>query len=458
MEQNQQITYFSTFSGVGGFEIGIQKAIPNAKCVGMSEIDKQAISILKHKFKGVKNYGDITKIKTEQLPNFDMLCGGFPCQAFSIAGKRMGFEDTRGTLFFELARIAKSKRPKILFLENVAGLLSHEEGRTITTILKTLDELGYDAEWQVLNSKHFGVPQNRERIIIVGHLRGQPRLQVFPIPRATGWNTGKSKGKGLKQITEGASQWDRVYDAEGVASTLTRNGSEKGLYKIKEALEISKKRWGDHYKTEEDISNTLMAVGKVDVAKVITPTQLGNSKQFGNARKKDEDGAFTLRATQPNGVIVHSLQTRNPDRPSLKKNPKAGGSGHISKVGEAYCLDTGSTQAIEVRKPVVFDRGKVRETEQSTCIDANYYKGADQHGARTHVQEGVSIRRLTPIECERLQGFPDNWTQHGINEKGEKIEISDNQRYKMMGNAVTTKVIQAVASRIKLALLLQNET
>ena len=193
--ENQQIRYFSTFTGVGGFEIGIQEAIPGAICVGMSEIDTHASNVLRYKFKGVKNYGDITKIKPEELPDFDILCGGFPCQSFSIAGKRMGFKDTRGTLFYELARIAKCKQPEILFFENVKGLLSHEEGRTITTILKTLDELGYDAEWQVLNSKHFGVPQNRERIIIVGHLRGKPRLQVFPIPKATGINTGKSKGK-----------------------------------------------------------------------------------------------------------------------------------------------------------------------------------------------------------------------------------------------------------------------
>ena len=152
-------------------------------------------------------------------------------------------------------------------------------------------------------------------------------------------------------------------------------------------------------------------------------------------------------------------QTRSADRPSLKKNPKAGGSGHISKENEAYCLDTGSTQAIEV--PVVFDRGKIRETKQSLCIDANYGKGADQHGGRTHVQstkeQKTRIRRLTPTECERLQGFPDDWTKHGTDDEGKEVLISDNQRYKMMGNAVTTNVIIAVAHKIKLALMLQEE-
>ena len=456
----EEITYFSTFSGVGGFEIGIQKAIPGAKCVGVCEIDKHSNKVLKKRFPEVKNYGDIKKINEEKLPSFNILCGGFPCQSFSIAGKRLGFKDTRGTLFYDLARIAKCKKPEILFFENVKGLLSHEEGRTITAILTTMDELGYDAEWQLLNSKDFGVPQNRERIIIIGHLRGVCTRKVFPIMRTNAYDTGKGeRQKRLEEVTEGASQWDRVYDSEGVASKLTCAGSDNGLYQVKESLEEDKKRWGDHYKTGEDISPTLMAVGKTDVTNIVIPTQIGQIDKFGNSKKEAGKEAFTLRASEPNGIIVHSLQTRSADRPSLKKNPKAGGSGHISKDNEAYCLDTGSTQAIEV--PVVFDKGKIRETEQSLCIDANYAKGADAHGGRTHVQstkqETTRIRRLTPIECERLQGFPDDWTKYGTDEEGKEILIIDNQRYKMMGNAVTTNVIRAVAEKILLALQPQEE-
>ena len=341
MERDKPIRFFSTFTGVGGFEIGIQRAIPNSECVGMSEFNNHSNKVLKRQFKGVKNYGDITKIKEDELPDFDILCGGFPCQAFSIAGKRMGFEDTRGTLFYDLARIAKCKKPKILFFENVKGLLSHEQGRTITAILQTLDELGYDAEWQLLNSKHFGVPQNRERIIIIGHLRSYSGPKVFPIPKAAKLSAKKGEGKKVVHGTKGTSQWDRVYDAKGVASTLTCTGADNGLYKVKEQLEEGKPRWGDHYKTAEDISPTLMANGKTDVT----------------------------------NVIMHSLQTRSADRPSLKKNPKAGGSGHISKENEAYCLDTGSTQAVEIN---------------------------------------TRIRRLTPSECEFLQGFPRDWTKYGL--------------------------------------------
>ena len=242
---------FSTFSGIGGFEIGIERAFNNRpnlrdrsallpedssdtsesplRFVGYSEIDKYAIKVYEKQFGGTnesasnksrgeqprkerqhersdvhtesigkptynngqppRNYGDITKINAEELPDFDCLVGGFPCQAFSIAGKRKGFEDTRGTLFFDLARILRAKQPRLFVFENVKGLLSHDSGRTFKTIIQTIDELGYDCQWQVLNSKNFGVPQNRERVYIVGHLRGTPRPEVFPITGDGGEDT-----------------------------------------------------------------------------------------------------------------------------------------------------------------------------------------------------------------------------------------------------------------------------
>ena len=177
--------------GCGQKENNLETALPlpisepdqrqHPTCIGFSEIDKYSIQIYKRHFPTHPYLGDVTRIVPEELPDFDILCGGFPCQAFSIAGKRGGFEDTRGTLFFEIARIARVKRPKLLFLENVKGLLSHDSGRTFGTILATLSELGYFSEWQVLNSKNFGVPQNRERVFIVGHLRGEPFREVFPL-------------------------------------------------------------------------------------------------------------------------------------------------------------------------------------------------------------------------------------------------------------------------------------
>ena len=217
----ESIRYFSTFTGAGGFEEGFKQAWPEAKCVGMSEIDKHANQLIRYRYPEVKNYGDITKIKPEEIPDFDILCGGFPCQAFSIAGNRMGFEDTRGTLFFELARIIKSKGPKVLLFENVEGLLSHQEGRTFAVILSTLDELGYDAEWQLLYSKHQGKPQNRPRVYIVGYIRGESKGAVFPIGQ-------KTKGfiRMVQKRDERFQQGAMVYSKTGIAPTLTRSAAE----------------------------------------------------------------------------------------------------------------------------------------------------------------------------------------------------------------------------------------
>ena len=171
---------FSLFSGVGGFDLALSNL--GAEIVGACEIDPYARSVYSRHFPGVKVWENATTIDPNELPRFDILCAGFPCQAFSIAGKRRGFEDTRGSLFFEIVRIARQKKPHYLFLENVRGLLSHDKGQTFRTILTTLAEVGYDAEWQIINSKYF-VPQNRERIFIVGHLRGSGRRKIFPLGR-----------------------------------------------------------------------------------------------------------------------------------------------------------------------------------------------------------------------------------------------------------------------------------
>ena len=175
--------FLDLFAGIGGFRLGMEAA--GHECVGFCEIDKFARESYKaiYDMKGEIELHDITTVSDDTVRGIgrvDIICGGFPCQAFSVAGKRQGFEDTRGTLFFEIARFASILRPRLLFLENVKGLLNHDGGDTFETILSALDELGYDAEWQVLNSKNFGVPQNRERVFIIGHLRGASTRGVFP--------------------------------------------------------------------------------------------------------------------------------------------------------------------------------------------------------------------------------------------------------------------------------------
>jgi len=174
--------FIDLFSGIGGFRLGMEMA--GHECVGHCEIDEFADKSYRamHDVKGDEWYGsDIRAIKPGDLPEAECWCGGFPCQSFSVAGKRRGFEDMRGTLIFEVFRLAAERKPEILFLENVAGLLNHDGGRTFGTILCGLWELGYDVQWQVLNSKHFGVPQNRKRVFIIGYLGSGSGRKVLPI-------------------------------------------------------------------------------------------------------------------------------------------------------------------------------------------------------------------------------------------------------------------------------------
>jgi len=166
----EKLKVFSMFTGIGGFEEGLKNSNIEHELIGYSEIDKYAIKIFEKHYKGVKNYGNATNIQGDEIKDFDILVGGFPCQSFSLAGNRKGFHDTRGTLFFDIARILSIKKPKYLVLENVKGLLSHDKGETFSRILTVLSELGYQVEYRVLNSKHYGVPQNRERIFITGYL------------------------------------------------------------------------------------------------------------------------------------------------------------------------------------------------------------------------------------------------------------------------------------------------
>lgn len=159
---------FGLFNGIGGFDLALINQ--GHEIVGACEIDRHARQVYSRHFPGVPIYEDARTIKAEELPDFDILCAGFPCQSFSYAGHRGGFDDTRGSLFFEIIRIAKVKRPQYLLLENVTGVLSNDEGRTFETILKTLDEIGYDVKWSVHNSSNY-TPQERERVFIEGHLR-----------------------------------------------------------------------------------------------------------------------------------------------------------------------------------------------------------------------------------------------------------------------------------------------
>jgi DNA (cytosine-5)-methyltransferase 1 len=340
--------YISLFAGIGGFDLALDRL--GYECVWANDFDKYAGQVYNSRFNRQIDSRDIRLVKTDELPDFDLLVGGFPCQAFSIAGKRLGFEDTRGTLFFEIARIIKDKRPKYFLLENVKGLLNHNRGETFQTILATINELGYESEWQILNSKNHGVPQNRERIFISGYIRGEPRPKIFPI--------GQSNAENIIQINNPIHSNNRVYDSNGISSALN---TMQGGNRQPKIISLSNRR--TEYRIS-DISNTLTS----------------NFRGY-----PDGDGRPAVVTCESNKVAIPTI---NPDRENKRQNGRR-----------------------------LKENGDISFTLTSQ----------DKHG----VYDGMRIRRLTEIECERLQGFPDNWTK----------DISSTQRYKCLGNAVTVNVI-----------------
>jgi len=174
----KKIKFIDLFAGIGGFHLALNKI--NGECVFASEWDKECQKVYEKNF-GLKPHGDITKINEKDIPSHEILCAGFPCQAFSISGKRLGFKDTRGTLFFDVARIVKYHKPKIVLLENVKNFLTHDNGNTINVVKKTLEELNYDVYYKVLNSSNYGVPQKRERIYIVAFQK-KLKIKKFQFP------------------------------------------------------------------------------------------------------------------------------------------------------------------------------------------------------------------------------------------------------------------------------------
>ena len=343
--------FLDLFAGIGGFRLGMESA--GHECIGFCEIDKFARESYKaiHNTEGEIELHDITTVTDEfirGIGSVEIICGGFPCQAFSIAGNRRGFEDTRGTLFFEVARFASILKPKYLFLENVKGLLNHDSGNTFEVIISTLDELGYDVEWQVLNSKDFGVPQNRERVFIIGHLRGECTRRIFPI--------------------------------------------------------------------ERDVSETNCKQQIDFVVPVLTPNRL-EKRQNGRRFKTNGEPMFTLTAQDQHGVLLQDKKIK------IREATTKG-------YAEASVGDSVNIANINSKTK----RGRVGNQIANTLL------ASEQQGV---VGSDYRIRRLTPRECWRLQGFPDS-----AFDKAQAV-TSNSQLYKQAGNSVTVNVIAEIAKHFE---------
>ena len=380
------LTFLDFFSGIGGFRHGLELA--GMKCVGFCEKDKFARKSYEAMYdtKGEWFHDDITTIDPTRLPKADLWCAGSPCQNVSIAGKRAGLYGERSGLFFTFVELIKSQKeedkPEWVLLENVKGLLSSGGGRDYLDYLSILDEAGYDLEWQVFNSKDYGVPQNRERIYTLGHLRRKGRRQVLPLSRESSSH--------LKQLVGGMQSY-RVYDPSGIATTLVGEGgglgAKTGLYLIDQSLTGPKL-------TEE--------------ARCIT------ARYTAGATKRTAMNSGVLEV-QP--ILTQGIKVRNGTKQGYQ----------LAEVGDSVDLSYPSSLTRRAR----VGRGIAHNLSCSCQMGAVVWNG-----------RVVKIRKLTPKECFRLQGFSDD-----LFEKAKAVN-SDAQLYKQAGNGVTVPVVYAIGCAI----------
>lgn len=475
----KQLTFLDLFAGVGGFRLGLERA--GHKCIGFCEIDTKARESYKaiHNTEGEVEMHDITKISDEfvrGIGSVDVIAGGFPCQAFSVAGKRRGFSDTRGTLFFEIARFTSILRPKYLFLENVKGLLNHEKGDTFETILRTLDELGYDLEWQVLNSKNY-VAQNRERVFIIGHSRDQRTRKIFPITKEEKSVDQKQSrikviGTTNKVNSLNKNSRERTYSIEGVSAALTATDYKSPKQIVIGNVNPSAKGMNGQVFDGRTIAPTL-TTNKGEGSKIAIPILSPDKekvRQNGRRIKQNDEEMFTLTAQDRHGIIVEgridgsfrstsSIFSTEGIIPTLTT---MSGGGQEPKILVKEATKKGIAEASAGDSINFAYPGSNKRRGRVGKQSANTVLTSDQQAV---VTEDFQIRKLTPLECWRLQTFPDEAflaAKFGSRSVAKKIlenkldhyncgfeqKMSNSQLYKQAGNSVTVDVIYDIAKRL----------
>ena len=418
----KEIKFIDLFAGIGGIRKGFELACSDAgfatKCVFTSEIKPYAVNVLKQNHPDETIHGDITKVDEKEIPDFDFLLAGFPCQAFSAAGKRLGFLDTRGTLFFDVERILKEKKPFGFVLENVEGLVNHDRenpkdkiGRTLSTILQHLEDLGYEVNWKVLNAKNFAVPQDRKRIYIIGTKKEKPSLDNFP-----------AKHRKLKEILETGLPVSNSRFTQLLLSHFTVDE----LY----GKSIKDKRGGDNNIHSWDI----------EYKGSVSPRQAELLNKMLKERRKKKwaemygidwmDGMPLtieyIRSFFNDPNLEEMLEDLVSKKYVVKEHPK-------KKVGNIRVQDT----SLPIGYNIV--AGKM-SFEVSKVLDPNDIAPTLVAMDMQHlfVVDGNGLRTLSLREGLRLFGYPDDY----------KFDVKIEDGYDLLGNTVVVPVIKAVSSRV----------
>lgn len=447
------MTFLDLFAGIGGFRAGMELA--GHKCIGFCEFDKFAVAsytsmyliteeqrkylatlpfnkrqkeILKEKYKNGEWYAaDIRRVCTADIPGADCWCFGFPCQDISVAGKQKGFQGSRSSLFFRvmylIGQLEEKRKPSFLFIENVRNLLGINGGWDFARLLIELDKNGYDAEWQVLNSKDFGVPQNRERIFIIGHLRGRRTVEVFPVTGTDGKNNIRQVGREKTGKRDNPNQY-RVYDPSGLLPCL---GTMEGGGRV------------PHIPAGICDLNAGEGIRITDTARCL---QARYNKGITNRKGEVSGVVEVLGNTNPRGRgMSGKVYGIDGISPALTTNKGEG-----LKIGvppENISIDLKAFSSTT-------RRGAFKEG-YTGALDSNCYQGIllklenDSIYAVWSEIYGcyIAVRKLTPRECFRLQGFEDQYHERAA------FVNSDSQLYKQAGNSVTVPVIDAIAERLR---------
>lgn len=472
-----RVKFIDWFAGIGGFRRGMELA--GHECVGFCEFDKFATAsyismhlltdeqrkklnelpqkkrqkeILKDEYRNGEWYAnDVRRVCADDIPKADCWCFGFPCQDISVAGKQLGFQGNRSSLFFRvmylIGQLKEEDKPTYLFIENVKNLLSVNGGWDFARLLIEMEQGGYDAEWQVLNSKDFGVPQNRERCFIIGHLRSRGSTEVFPVERADGENSVSLNLFGL--IDGKNSQKDRVYSQDGLAPTVSTCGGGNTEPKVPIIFDTSYIGQDGKAREYEGICPTLTSRDYKEPRSVGVVCNVNPSGKGMNGNVYDSNGVSPSLTTNKGEGNKIAIPVLTPDRAEKRQNGR-----RFKDDGEPMFTLTGQDRhGVATSVPVSMTRNIVEEEIENT-LDTSCNQGIFVQVSEELVvyavwyeryQCYIAIRKLTPKECFRLQGWTDDYF-----EKAQFVN-SDSQLYKQAGNGVTVNVIEAIAEKLRFA-------